>query len=108
MEASEPSRSSFGRLPKQSLPGRVSTWSCGALHRLRYRGIRRSGDSGGRVWAKYSHESLGIVSTKNGEHPLKWGATPLLNTTYGNGKELPGALNAAVMGGGSLNIVSDR
>jgi len=66
------------------------------------------GDSGGPVWAKYTHESLGIVSTKNKDHPLEWNATPLLNTDYGNGKQLPGALNAAVMGGGSLDIVSDR
>ena len=63
------------------------------------------GDSGGPVWAKHDGSALGLMSAYPNGEPSIWDVQPLLTTTYGDkGKQVIGALNASVMGSGSLRI----
>jgi YD repeat-containing protein len=63
------------------------------------------GDSGGPVWSKTDHSSVGVISAVKRGNDHIWLIQPLLTTNYGRGQKLVGALNASIMGSGSLTIV---
>jgi hypothetical protein len=72
------------------------------------KGLRVSGgDSGAPVWDPHTGASIGLVS--GNPHPNSPNSViqPLRTTHYGmnNEKKLVGALDAEVMGEGSLNII---
>jgi hypothetical protein len=68
------------------------------------------GDSGAPVWDPRTGASVGIISAH--PHPNSDNAEvqPLLTTPYGRNKQkqLVGALNATVMGSGSLHLIQGK
>jgi len=65
------------------------------------------GDSGAPVWDPASNSSIGLVSARPGPGSIYTYVQPLSTTYYGMKREhkIVGALDAAVMGGGSLKIM---
>lgn len=65
------------------------------------------GDSGGPVWAKSGHASIGLASANKNHDRHIWLIQPLLTTEFGRGRRVVGALNAYEMGAGSLVLVGN-
>jgi hypothetical protein len=63
------------------------------------------GDSGGPVFRRSDHASVGLTSAYKKRDSHIWLMQPLLTTPYGHGRKIVGALNASIMGSGNLNIV---
>jgi hypothetical protein len=63
------------------------------------------GDSGGPVWDPRTGASIGLVSSDSKKYPLLYYVQPLLTTASRNHGPIVGALDASVMGSGSLHII---